>query len=141
MARKKCFVSFDYDNDRHYKFLLEAWDANPRFEFVFTDYTPREIDSERVDRVKAALTVKIKGATHTLVIVGREANKLHRDHRLIGFRNWQNFEVHQSKVWRNRIAAIKLETRYDSPEELLGAGASWAKTFAQEAILRALDSA
>ena len=25
MAKKKVFVSFDYENDKHYKFLLEAW--------------------------------------------------------------------------------------------------------------------
>jgi len=24
MAKKKVFVSFDYDNDKHYKFLLKA---------------------------------------------------------------------------------------------------------------------
>jgi hypothetical protein len=24
MAKKKGFVSFDYENDKHYKFLLEA---------------------------------------------------------------------------------------------------------------------
>ncbi len=26
--RKKVFVSFDYENDRRYKFLLEAWNDN-----------------------------------------------------------------------------------------------------------------
>lgn len=45
MASKKVFVSFDWDNDRHYKYLLEAWHANPEFDFVFSDTTPREIDS------------------------------------------------------------------------------------------------
>ncbi len=33
--KKKVFVSFDYDNDKQYKFLLQAWDANPNFNFVF----------------------------------------------------------------------------------------------------------
>ncbi|CAC9487784.1 hypothetical protein, partial [uncultured Gammaproteobacteria bacterium] len=28
MAKKKVFVSFDWDNDKNYKFLLQAWDAN-----------------------------------------------------------------------------------------------------------------
>ena len=141
MAKKKVFVSFDYDNDKHYKFLLEAWDANPDFEFVFDDATPREIDSENVGRIKAALTTKIKNATHTLVIVGKEANKLHEDHELIDFRNWINFEVHQSKEYSNKLAAIKIDKSYDSPEELIGAGASWAMSFTQDAIINALDQA
>jgi len=25
MAKKKVFISFDYENDKIYKFLLEAW--------------------------------------------------------------------------------------------------------------------
>ena len=52
---KKVFVSFDYENDKRYKFLLEAWHAHPDFEFVFADATPTEIDSNDVGRVKAAL--------------------------------------------------------------------------------------
>jgi hypothetical protein len=37
MAKKRVFVSFDYENDKHYKFLLEAWDANKNFDFLFAD--------------------------------------------------------------------------------------------------------
>ena len=40
MVKKKVFVSFDYDHDRNYKYLLQAWDANPEFDFVFKDQTP-----------------------------------------------------------------------------------------------------
>lgn len=141
MAKPKVFVSFDWDNDKRYKFLLEAWDANPDFEFVFRDVTPDEIDSSNIGRIKAALTTKINSATHTLVIVGKEANKLHKDYELIGFRNWINFEVHQSKLNANKIAAIKLDKSYESPEELIGVGASWAYSFEQQPILDALAKA
>ena len=141
MAKRKVFVSFDWDNDKRYKFLLEAWDANPLFEFVFRDVTPDEIDSSNIGRIKAALTTKINSATHTLVIVGKEANKLHKDYKLIGFRNWINFEVHQSKLNRNKIAAIKLDKSYESPAELIGVGASWAYSFEQQPILDALAKA
>jgi len=137
--KHKVFVSFDYENDRHYKFLLQAWDANPRFSFVFADATPSEINSNNIGRVKAALTIKIKSATHTLVIVGREANKLHKDRTLIGFSNWINFEIHQSKENGNCIAAIKLDRSYESPEELLNSGTTWAMSFQQAAILKALN--
>lgn len=141
MAKKKVIVSFDYENDNNYKNMLKAWNANPNFEFGFTDITPREINTENIDRVKAVLTTKINSATYTLVIVGKEANKLHKDHKLIGFRNWINFEIHQSKLNRNKIVAIKIYKDYESPEELLGAGASWTMNFKEEAIMKALEEA
>jgi hypothetical protein len=76
MAKKKVFVSFDWDNDKNYKFLLQAWDANPDFEFTFSDYSSSEINSWDIPTVKGALTRKINTATHTLVIVGKEANNV-----------------------------------------------------------------
>lgn len=141
MAKKKVFISFDYDNDKQYKYILEAWDANPDFEFVFDDKTPTEIDSNNIGRIKAALTVKINSATHTFVIIGKEANKYHKDYKLIGFRNWINFEIHQSKSNHNKIIAIKIDRSYDSPDELTDAGASWAMSFTEDAILKALKAA
>lgn len=135
------FVSFDYDNDRYYKFLLEAWHANPRFSFTFQDGTPGEINSANVGHVKAALTTKIQAATHTLVIVGQYANTPHRHRALIGHRNWINFEIAQSKAAYNRIVAVKLDRSYESPDELIGANATWAMAFTEEAIVRALSEA
>lgn len=38
MAKKHVFVSFDYTNDKLYKFLLNAWDANKNMDFVFNDF-------------------------------------------------------------------------------------------------------
>lgn len=141
MAKKKVFVSFDYENDRRYKFLLEAWDANPNFDFIFKDETPREIQSYDISRIKAALTAKINNATYTLVIIGKEANKLHKDWQKIGFRNWINFEIHQSKLNKNKIVAVKIDYTYESPEEIINEGASWAYSFTQEAVLKALNNA
>lgn len=135
------FVSFDWDHDRRYKFLLEAWHKNPRFQFVFSDATPREIDSNNVGRIKGALTAKINAATHTLVIVGQYANSPHPKRRLIGYENWINFEIAQSKASPNKIVAVKLDRTFASPDELMGAGASWAMAFTEEAIMRALAAA
>lgn len=135
------FVSFDYENDRRYKFLLEAWNENPKFKFVFEDGTPREIDSNNVGRIKAALTSKIQNATHTLVIVGEHSNEPHRQRSLIGYRNWINFEIAKSVELKKRIVAIKLDRNYESPEELAGASASWAYSFTEENITRALEAA
>jgi hypothetical protein len=135
------FVSFDYDNDKHYKYLLEAWHKNPKFRFVFEDGTPQEIDSFNVGRIKAALTSKIKDATHTLVIVGKNSNDRHSKSSLIGYRNWINFEIAKSIELGKRIVAVKLDRSYESPVELSGANASWAYSFTEENIIKALEDA
>ena len=141
MAKKKVFVSFDYENDKHYKFLLKAWDANPEFDFSFSDLSSQEINSWDVSRVKAALTRKINSATYTLVIVGKEANKKHADSYEIGYKNWLNFEIAKSKINRNKLVAVKLSSTYTSPDELLGSGAKWAMSFKQDSIIKALKEA
>jgi hypothetical protein len=141
MAKKKVFVSFDYENDKHYRFLLQAWDANPQFDFLFNDMSPEEIKSKSVSVVKQALSTKINQATYTLVIVGKEANKQHADHLQIGYKNWLNYEIAKSKDHKNKLVAVKINRSYESPDELLGAGASWAMSFEQEPILKALGDA
>lgn len=139
--KKKVFVSFDYERDRYYKFLLQAWDANPDFDFEFYDMSSGEIQTNDISRVKAALSAKIAKADYTLVIVGKDANKLHKDRYEIGYRNWQNYEIARSKYYGNRLVAVKLDYQYDSPEELLGSGASWAYSFTRDSILSALNNA
>jgi hypothetical protein len=130
-----------YENDRRYKYLLEAWNDNPEFEFTFQDVSPDEINSGDVGRVKAALTAKINTASHTFVIVGRYANTPHKNRYLIGSKNWINFEIKQSKAHFNKLVAIKLDRDFESPDELIGSGASWAMSFTKDAILRALREA
>ena len=72
---RKVFISFDYTADHRYKDLLLAWNANRYFDFSFVDYTSREIQSNDIGRIKAALTTKIKQADTTLVIVGKDCCK------------------------------------------------------------------
>jgi len=141
MDKKSVFVSFDFERDKRYKYLLEAWDANPKFEFVFADQTPDEIDSNNIGRIKVALSARIAAADYTLVIVGKEANRPHRHSRLIGYANWINFEVAKSKESGNRLVAVKIDRSNESPEELLDSEASWAMSFDQAAIIRALEQA
>jgi hypothetical protein len=140
-TKRKVFVSFDYENDRNYKRLLEAWNKNPKFDFVFQDHSSGEINSFNVGRVKASLTAKISKATHTLVIVGQYANSPHKDQLLIGSKNWINFEIKQSKASGNKLVAVKLSKFYISPDELVGANAKWAMSFTQAAIIKALSEA
>lgn len=139
MSKRKIFVSFDFENDRNYKYLLEAWNGNSDFEF--DDKSTREINSWNISTIKAALTRKINEADYTIVIVGKEANKRHKDSQLIGYKNWQNFEIAKSKENGNKLIAIKINSLYESPEELLNSGASWAYSFSEEAIMKAVRNA
>jgi Thoeris protein ThsB, TIR-like domain len=139
MDRRKVFVSFDYENDRQYKTRLEAWDANPRFEFIFADGTSREIDKNNIDRIKAELTARINEATHTLVIIGQYADTPHPKRVLIGYRNWLNFEIAKSRTCCNKVAAVKIDPSYESPEELITT--AWAFDFDEDSIVKALDQA
>lgn len=141
MAKKKVFVSFDYENDKHYKFLLEAWDANPEFKFKFSDLSSEEINSWKISRIKAALTKKINLAKYTLVIIGEEANKKHIDSKKIGYKNWLNFEIAKSKDNGNKLIGVKILSSYKSPEELLDSGTNWAKNFKEAKIIKALNEA
>jgi hypothetical protein len=81
------------DNDKRYKTLLKAWDANPNFDFYFSDLSSDEIKSSSVSVVKQVLSKKINEANYTVVLVGEEANKQHSDHKEIGCKNWLNYEV------------------------------------------------
>ncbi len=75
MAKLKVFVSYDHSEDAHYKYLLQAWDANSSFDFEFDSRGPDvAIDSSDAGVVKAALTAKMKTATHLLVLVGSKSS-------------------------------------------------------------------
>ena len=138
MRKKRVFVSFDYDNDRQYKFLLQAWDANPQFDFVFEDKTPGEINTNDVGRIKAGLTRQINDSTHTLFICGRHVNQAHRLRNQIGFINWINFEAHQSIQNNNYLAVVKLDDGCAVPQEL-DARHWWISGFSEKNVLAVLN--
>ena len=141
MAKKRVFISFDYTNDKSYKYLLDAWDSNKNLDFVFEDCSADEIMSDNIPTIKAGLTRRINQSDYTLVIVGKEANKIHPDSKEIGYRNWINFEIALSKKNGNKLVAVKLDKSYESPEQLYSSGASWAMSFTQAAIIKALSEA
>lgn len=120
---------------------MSAWDANDNSDFSFNDKSSHEINSDNVGSVKTALTSRINDATYTLIIVGKEANKAHKDKDLIGYKNWINFETAKSKGAKNKLVAVKLDKSYESPEELLNSGASWAMSFKEDEIIKALNNA
>lgn len=138
MAR--VFVSFDYDNDRNYAYLLKAMAANPAItDIKFGDKTPFEIKSDNIGRIKAALTSKIRDATHTVVVVGAHVNKLHRDRHLIGEDNWQQWEIAKSYELGKKLVMVKIKSTNPSPKNGYNKGATWAHTFKVETIARAIN--
>ena len=84
------------------------------------------------------LARKINEATHVVVIVGKEANKLHKDRVEIGYRNWQNFEVAKAKQLRKKIIAVQLNSIYEYPEELKNCGATRVYSFNHDDIVKVM---
>lgn len=59
MAKKNVCCSFDYEHDRYYYNLLEAWNKNDNIDFSINDCTPSEIQSESIAVIKQVLSTKI----------------------------------------------------------------------------------
>lgn len=131
MAKTKVFVSYDHSEDAHYKRLLQAWDANDRFDFEFDSRGPHvRIDSHEAAVVKAALARMMKSATHLLVLVGAETAKS----------KWVNWEIARAKESdvTLKLAAVKLAQVNVSPSGLINVGTSWATSFTRDRIVEAL---
>ena len=139
IAKPKVFVSFDYENDAHYKRLLEAWSASTKFQFTFQDKTPQEIQSDAVDRVKAVLTTKVQQATHVLILVGKYANQVHPDAFKIGSTNWIHFECKQALAYKKKLVAVLLEPTNQVPSNVYGVQGIQVNSFNQAEIIAALS--
>jgi len=139
MATKKVCVSFDYENDRNYYYLLEAWNKNPNVEFHINDCTPREIQSESVSTIKQVLSKKIGEANYMIAIIGKHSNEKHPDSQEIGYKNWQAYEIDKNAEKSNKLVVVKLDKSYDVPDEAYGQGAEWVNSFNLNDILSALN--
>ena len=137
----KTFVSFDFDNDRQYKYTLNMWASNSNIDFSFNDGSTQEIQSWNIGRVKAAITIKIKEADCLLAIIGRYSNSYHKDRNLIGFKNWQYFEIAKAIELGKKVVAVKLDRIFDTPNILYNQGVSWAMSFTLESVKAALHKA
>jgi hypothetical protein len=134
MAKTKVFVSYDHSEDAHYKRLLQAWDANPDFDFEFDSRSPNvAINSNDAAVVKASLTKMMKDSTHLLVLVGAKSHKS----------DWMKWEIDRAKQsdTKLKLAAIKLEKANVSLDGLLNVGTAWATSFERDRIVEALKLA
>ena len=128
----KVFISYDHSEDARYKHLLQGWSNHPNFDFEFDNRSVQTpINSDDASRVKAGITMKLKQATHLLVIVGK----------LSYTSDWINWEIEKAKDLGLKLAAVKIDRAYNSPIGLLGVGTSWATSFTEKQITEALNSA
>ena len=129
---KRVFISFDYDNDRNYKNMLLAWNANKVFEFELHDASLKvAINSEDAKYIKAQIKPKIIAADYLLCIVGKEA----------GTNDWIRWETQTAVTAGKRLIGVKIEKFNVSPPELLSNNATWAMSFTFDAIKKAVDQA
>lgn len=130
MAKTKIFISYDYDNDRHYKNMLLAWDKNEEFDFAFSDHSADvSIQSTSADAIKRAISVKINSATHFLCLVGATTSNS----------RWVAWEIEKAKELKKKLVAVKITSGNTTPTGLLNAGASWAMSFTFDAIKKAIE--
>ena len=139
MRGKNVVCSFDYTNDKHYYYLLEAWNRNPTIDFYISDCTPSEIQTQSVATIKNVLSRKIGDANYMVAIIGKHSNDLHRDHVAIGYRNWQSYEIEKNYEKGNGLVVARLDTSYAVPDACYGKGAEWVTGFDKDKIKAALD--
>jgi len=132
MANKKVFISYDYDNDKHYKNLLVAWDANKEFDFSFYDASVDvSVDSDDAAAIKRVISARINSAPYFLCIVGEKTHSS----------RWVAWEIGKAVELKKKIIAVKTAKDNTSPAGLYGVGAQWALSFTFASIKKALDDA
>lgn len=128
---KNIFISYDYDNDKHYKNLLLAWDAHKEFDFGFTDHSADvSINSDDAAAIKRAISAKINNATIFLCLVGEHTHKS----------TWVKWEIAKAVELKKKIVAVKIKSTNTTPDGLLGIGTKWAMSFTFESIKTAINS-
>jgi hypothetical protein len=130
----KVFISYDHSEDKHYKELLRAWDANSAFEFQFDIRSPNvAINSTDSGAIKTALTKMMQSADYLLVIIGSKSSTS----------DWMAWEIARAKQsdLKLKLAAVKVSNSYITPIGLLNTNTSFATSFTQLQILDALSKA
>lgn len=132
MAKDKIFISYDYDNDKHYKNLLVAWDKNGLFDFSFYDASVDvSVNSTDATYIKSVIKGRIMSASHFLCIVGKDTRKS----------GWVEWEIETAVELKRKLVAVKTGLSNTSPSAILGVGATWAKSFTFDSIKKAVEDA
>lgn len=132
MAKRKIFISYDYDNDRNYKNMLLAWDKNQDFDFGFSDQSADvSIDSTDAASIRRAISAKINEATYFLCLVGKHTHAS----------KWVGWEISKAVELKKKIVAVKVDSTNTTPSGLLNVGVKWAMSFTFDSIKKAIESA
>ena len=132
MAKKKIFISYDYDNDRNYNNILLAWGNNSKFDFGFSDQSADvSIQSTDAAAIKRAISAKINAATYFLCLVGKKTSRS----------SWVAWEIDKAKELRKKLVTVKISSSNTTPNGLLSAGASWAMSFTFDATKDTIEDA
>ena len=130
MVEKSIFISFDADEDKHYKNLLLAWDKNKLFNFSFYDGSLKDaINSTNAAYIKSKIKPLITGASRLLCIIGEKTHKS----------DWVEWEINTAITNKKKLIGVKVSKDYTSPDAILGQGAIWALSFNFDAIKKAID--
>jgi hypothetical protein len=130
-GKKKLFISYYHDADKHYKRLLTAWSANDKFDLEFEDMsTDVSINSGNTDYIKRVIADKIKQCDVFVVLIGKKSHK----------REWISWEIAKAKEYGKKIVAIKEKRSHISPEDLLSVGAEWVYGFEEKKIRTAIEN-
>ncbi len=132
MAKNRIFISYDYDNDGHYKNLLVAWDKNDDFDFSFYDQSVDvSVDSDDAAAIRRVISTRINQSTHFLCLVGKHTHTS----------DWVEWEINKAVELSKKIVGVKIEKGNTTPTALLGVGAAWAMSFTFDAIKKAIEEA
>ena len=131
MAKKKIFISYDYDHDKHYKNLLVAWDKNDLFDFSFYDGSVTvAVNSVDAAAIKRVISARINACPRFLCIVGKYTHKS----------EWVAWEIGKAVELEKSIIAVKTDKSNTTPDGLYGVGAKWALSFTFSSISAAIEN-
>ena len=132
MAKKKVFISYDYDNDKNYKNLLLAWDANSEFDFSLYDQSVDvSVNSNDAAPIRRVISARINNSNIFLCIVGVYTHTS----------GWVNWEIRKAIELNKKIVAVKINSTNNSPTALAGNTNAWAMSFTFDSIKNAIDRA
>ncbi|WP_273854131.1 TIR domain-containing protein [Guptibacillus spartinae] len=128
----KVFISYDYDEDRTYKNMLKAWSKNSAEHFNNINFedgsTDISINSTDRSAIRRAISRRMNTCDKIIVLVGEETYKS----------DWCKWEIEKAEDLGLSFAAVKINNSNQSPSELIGKGAKWARSFTKTAIENAL---
>jgi len=132
---EKVFISYDYDNDRNYKNLLHAWSENDADHFNSISFedgsTDVSVNSDNPTAIKRAISRRLGTCDKIIVLIGEETYKS----------SWCTWEIDKAAELELKFVAVKIKNSNTSPSNLLGKGASWAKSFTKPSIEKAINEA